>query len=146
MKIFKKILFLSLTFLLSFTLNAQDYLMSSVTNPLENTSESIDTSDIIPLIENETFTYKSHGEEVLVIFSETEHVEYYNDKKHYIKSKISWLSTNECLMTIIDSDLPNFPFSNGTKLSMVITKRKGKNVYYESTLGGRTWSGKMKKQ
>jgi hypothetical protein len=146
MKTFKKIIFLSLTILLSFTLNAQDYVMSSVTNPLENTSVSLDTSDVTPLIENEVFTYKSHGEEVLVVFSETEHIEYYNDKKHYIKSKISWLSTNECLMTIVDSDLPNFPFRNGTKLSMVITKVKGKNVHYKSTLGGRTWSGKMKKQ
>ena len=146
MKSFKNIFFLSLTILLSFTLNAQDYVMSSITNPLENTSESLDTSDITPLIENETFTYKSHGEEVLVVFSETEHIEYYNNKRHYIKSKISWLSTNECLMTIVDSDLPNFPFRNGTKLSMVITKVKGKNVHYKSTLGGRTWSGKMKKQ
>lgn len=146
MKNFKKAFFFSLIILLSFSFNAQNYVMNSVTDPLESISKSADNSIITPLIQNETFTYKSHGEKVLVVFSETEHIEYYNNKEHYIKSKISWLSSNECLMTIIDADLPNFPFKNGTKLTMVITKIKGKVVYYDSTLGGRTWSGKMKKQ
>ena len=138
----KNLLFLSLTVLFSFALNAQDYVMNGITSPLENTSNS----EIIPIIENETFTYSSHGEDVLVVFNDTEHIEYYNDKKHFIKSRITWSSMNECTMTIIESDLPNFPFRNGTKLSMVITKVKGKTVHYESTLGGRTWSGKMKRQ
>ena len=145
MKNFKNIFFLSLVILITFSVNAQDFAINSVPLPTESVSELIDDSEITPLIENETFTYKSHGETVLVVFNETEHVEYYNHKKHYIKSKISWLSTNECLMTIIDSDLPNFPFNNGTILNMIITKRKGKQVYYKSTLGGRTWSGKMRK-
>lgn len=146
MKNFKKTFFLSLIILLSLNFNAQDYAMNSVSNPLESISKSVNISGVIPLISNETFSYKSHGKKVLVVFSETEHIEYYNNKEHYIKSKISWLSSNECLMTIVDADLPNFPFKNGTKLTMVITKVKGKVVYYNSTLGGRTWSGKMKKE
>ncbi|KGL58845.1 hypothetical protein PHEL85_3116 [Polaribacter sp. Hel1_85] len=119
--------------------------MNTVAEIEENDSTETNNSTFSPLIENQKFTYKYHGEEVLVIFSETQHIEYFNNKKNYIKSKISWVSKDECTMTIIESNLPNFPFKSGTKLSMHITKIKHNNVYYESTLGGRTWTGKMKK-
>jgi len=145
MRNFKKTVFLILIISSTFTFVAQDLADNYIINPIENNSNKISSSAIIPLIENEKFTYKSHGKEVLVIFNETEHLELFNNKKYYIKSKVLWSSKNECSLTIISSDLPHFPFKNGTKLGMKIIKIKGQLVYYESTLGGRTWSGKMRK-
>jgi hypothetical protein len=47
-------------------------------------------------------------------------------------------------MKLQESNLPNFPFKIGSELSIKITKVKRGYIYYDSTLGGRTWSGKMK--
>ena len=138
-----KQLFLTLILLISFTVNSQEYAMN--TNILDTTLK-YDIAPIIelPLVENKTYTYKSHADDVLVIFNNENHTEYYNNKKHFIKSKISWVSIDECYMTIQESNLPNFPFNEGTKLHMKITKVKRGYIFYESTLGGKTWTGKMK--
>ena len=47
-------------------------------------------------------------------------------------------------MIIRDFNLPNFPFKAGTKMRMKITKVENGFIHYTSTLGGRTWKGKMK--
>ena len=51
----------------------------------------------------------------------------------------------EYYLTIKESNLPNFPFKMGTKMHILVNKVKGKRVYYTSTLGGRSWEGKMTK-
>lgn len=142
----KSIIFLTFTFFstLTYTISAQDVAMSSINYPLENSYNNKESAVISPLIVAEKFTYKAHGEVVLVVFEDNIHTEYYSDNK-YIKSKVSWKSNNECLMTVLETNLPSFPFEIGTTLTMKITKIKGKNVFYESTLAGRTWAGKMKK-
>ncbi|ARV07774.1 hypothetical protein BTO04_14200 [Polaribacter sp. SA4-10] len=139
----KKQLFLTLILLINFTVECQEYAMNTIRldRTLEHESAPI---KLIPLVENKTYTYKSHGDDVLVIFNNENHTEYYNNKEHYIKSKISWVSIDECYMTIKESNLPNFPFNEGTRLHMKITKVKRGYIFYESTLGGKTWTGKMK--
>lgn len=144
MKNFKTPLFLSLVLMIAFATNAQDYLMTlkpmsaSVLNI--NATENVDE----PLIKNTSYTYKYKGGDVLVVFEGNEHYEFYNNKKHFIKSDLVWTSKKECFMTIKDYNLPNFPFKIGTKMRMKITKKKDGYVYYTTTLGGRTWKGKMK--
>lgn len=137
--------FLLVFFFYAFFTNAQNNLMT-----LGTTSANIDlpTSEQVynqtPMIYNQTFTYKYKGGEVLVYFNGEEHIEYYNNKEYYIKSDIVWVNKDECIITLKEITLPDFPFRPGNSLKMKITDVKGDYVYYESTLGGRTWEGKMK--
>jgi hypothetical protein len=105
---------------------------------------SFDGKDCISL-KNSSFSYRNQGNDVLVIFKETEHVEYHNNKEFFIKSDITWLNNCEYYLTIKETTLPNFPFKMGEKLHIEVTKVKGKKVYYKSTLGGRSWEGRLTK-
>lgn len=149
----KRIFFLSIaaSLMLISNSNAQDQSMIAYNAPAEityNRTSNTETTaqPITPLLESKQFTYKYQGNDVLVIFSKTEHVEYFNNKEHYIKSKVSWTSEDECVMILQESNLPRFPFIKGDKLNMKITKVKRGYIHYESTLAGRTWTGKMKQQ
>ena len=133
---------------IAFSTKAQDIAMHTPIAPnsfkIYNTPV-VSKQPIVPLLTNDRYTYKYKNENVLVVFSGNEHIEYYNDKKHFIKSSIEWVSNDECYMTIKASNLPNFPFKKGTKLHMKINKIKRGYIYYQSTLGGRSWTGRMKK-
>ena len=137
-----------ITFLFLFsiiTINAQDYAMNISAKPKIIVDNELTTNEIIPLIKKSTYTYKYKGDNVQVVFSENEHVEYFNNKKYFIKSTLKWTANDECFMTLVDSNLPRFPFKKGIKLHMKINKIKKGYIYYQSTLGGRSWTGKMKK-
>ncbi len=97
------------------------------------------------VLKNNSYTYKLGKEEVLVNFGENKHEEYHQDKKYYIKSNIEWISDCEYYLIIQDVTLPDFPFKLGSKLHITITKVRGNRVYYKSSMGGRTWEGKMTK-
>ena len=144
MNTYEKILFLSFIFFLTFLSNAQDAALNSFSTPNNIVYTKAEKKILTPLLENKQFTYKYQGKKVLVTFSDSEHVEYFNNKKYFIKSTISWTSAYECSMVLQESNLPNFPFKKGTKLTMKITKVKRGYIYYDSTLGGKTWSGRMK--
>ena len=135
-------LFLSFTTL---TFSQQDYAVAENTiNPTVKSSKMINYDTESSVLKNNTFTYEYGGKDVIVVFDNNEHTEYYNNKKHYIKSELTWINESECVMTIKEVTLPGLPFKAGTQMEMKITKTKGDYVYYESTLGGRTWEGKMK--
>ena len=140
----KKIQLLILTILFSFSVKAQDIAMNSSSSSYDNMKYNVSKTKIVPLLEESTYTYKYKGENVEVVFTEDKHIEYFNNKKYFIKSKIEWTANDECYMTIEDSNLPNFPFRSGVKLLMKIVKIKRGYIHYESTLAGKTWTGKMK--
>jgi hypothetical protein len=83
---------------------------------------------------------------VLVIFKGNEYVEYHNNKEHFIKAEIQWISNCEYNLTIKETNLPRFPFKIRSKLRIVVTKVRGNKIYYKSTLGGKTWEGKLTKK
>ena len=103
------------------------------------------TADKCFILKNNTFKYKNAKKDVIVVFQENTHTEYHNNKEHFIKSEIEWVTNCEYYLTIKESNLPNFPFKMGTKMHILVNKVKGKRVYYTSTLGGRSWEGKMTK-
>lgn len=138
----KKILLLSAIMIFISTLNAQEVALTKMKDM--DSFESRRSTKVIPVLSDNEYTYKYNKGDVSVHFKEGEHIEYFNNKEHYIKSTIQWIASDECFMTIQESNLPDFPFKKGTKLHMKILKVKNGKVYYESTLGGRTWSGKMK--
>ena len=140
----KKLQLFFLFSIIAFSVKAQEIAMNTSKNLDNNIINDISKNEIVPMLEETTYTYKYKGNDVLVVFTDDEHIEYFNDKKHSIKSSIEWVSDDECYMTLKESNLPNFPFTSGIKLRMKITKIKRGYIYYESTLGGRTWTGKMK--
>ena len=142
----KKLQLLIILMTLSFSTQAQDFAMNTSMSFNENTIHNFSDNEIVPLFKETTYTYKYKGDDVLVIFRENEHIEYFNNKKYFIKSNLEWTAHNECYMTLKESNLPNFPFKSGAKLHMKITKIKRGYIHYESTLGGRTWTGKMKQK
>lgn len=131
--------------IITFSAKSQELaLNSSITNNTKISFEIPDTS-VNPILEEATYTYNYNGDNVLVVFTDNKHIEYFNNKKYFIKSNLIWTSNDECSMTIEESNLPNFPFKSGDKLSMKIKKIKRGYIYYESILAGRSWTGKMKK-
>ena len=97
------------------------------------------------ILKNNSFTYRNAQKDVLVVFNENVHFEYHNNKAYYIKSDIDWISECEYYLVIKETTLPNFPFKMGTKLHIKVNKVKGRKVYYTSSLGGRTWEGRLTK-
>ena len=103
---------------------------------------SFDKKDCSSL-KNSTFKYRYAKKDVLVIFGVNDYVEYHNNKEHFIKSDVEWKSDCEYNLIIKETNLPDFPFKVGTKLSIKINKIRGKKIYYTSSLGGRSWEGRM---
>ena len=73
-----------------------------------------------------------------IIINNTEHVEYYESNKYYIKSKLNWLNDCEYEATIIEISLPNFPFGPGPGEVMHVSFKKidDKIVSYVATVRG----------
>ncbi|MEO9570453.1 MAG: hypothetical protein ABJH82_03550 [Polaribacter sp.] len=144
MKNFTNKLLLAVVLLFAVYLNAQDYLMTLNPTALNFIDKDAKEFKGEPLVSNKTFTYMYDGGEVEVVFKGNEHYEFHNNKQHFIKSKLFWVSEDLVYVTIEDFTIPNFPFDRGTKMKIEITKVEKDYVYYKSTLGGRTWLGKMK--
>ncbi|MFK8060992.1 MAG: hypothetical protein AB8B78_12985 [Polaribacter sp.] len=145
MKNFKTQLVVTVTLFLAIAIQAQDHLM--VLKPMSASVLKIDKTKKMteaPLVKDASYSYKYKGGDVLVVFEGNYHYEFFNSKKHFIKSDLVWTNKDECYMIIKEFNLPNFPFKAGTKMKMEITKVKDGFVHYKSTLGGRTWKGKMK--
>ena len=144
MNYLKKILLIAVLTLCT-KVNSQNHLMSLGSYSSLDLEENLkDYDEKNPIIDNQTYSYEYNKSEVLVVFNGKQHIEYFENKKYFIESNIVWISDKECVMTIKEFNLPNFPFTIGSKLKMEILKRKGKYIYYKSTLAGRTWEGKMK--
>ena len=106
---------------------------------------SFTSSEDCCILKDNTFTYRNSKKEVIVVFKGNKHVEYHNNEEYYIKSDIEWVNNCEYYLIIKESTLPNFPFKMGTKMHIVVNKVRGKKVYYTSSLGGRSWEGRLTK-
>ena len=114
----KKLQLLLILALFTFSIKAQNVSMNTEMNNIDNSTYEVSNNEIVPLLKETTFTYKYKGDDVLVVFRENEHIEYFNNKRYYIKSTIEWTADNECFMTLQESNLPRFPFKSGVKLHM----------------------------
>lgn len=121
---------LSITFLMSF---------STTTTSNNNSKKNCG------ILKNSTFTYKNGEKDVLVVFKGNKYVGYHNDKEHFIKADIEWVTDCEYYLILKESTLPSFPFKKGTKMHIIVNRVSGKKVYYTSTLRGKSWKGKFTK-
>jgi len=107
---------------------------------------SFSSSEECGVLRDNTFTYRNSKKEVIVVFKDNKHIEYHNKKEYFIKSDIEWVNDCEYYLIIKETTLPNFPFKMGTKMHIVVNKVRGKKVYYTSSLGGRSWEGRLTKR
>lgn len=98
---------------------------------------------ICTVVKDKKFTYKIGSKNVFVSFKNNTHTELHNNKKHYIKSTIEWISDCEYYLIVNETNYPNFPFKIGSKLHVKILNTKNKNVYYKSTMNNKSWEGKL---
>jgi hypothetical protein len=79
-----------------------------------------------------------------IIIKDTLHVEYHNNNKYYIKSKLTWLSDCSYLMTMTDITIPNFPFHTGDIMEVDVTKIEDGIIYYNSIINNASYPGRLK--
>ena len=97
------------------------------------------------IIKNSNFTYINQGKEVFVVFKGNEYVEYHNNRKHFIKAEIEWITDCEYNLIIEESTIPGFPLDGGTSMNIQVNRVSGNKVFYTCTLGTKSWKGKMTK-
>jgi len=102
----------------------------------------------VPKIDNDceilhegTFTYGNSENLVKVIIKGKKHIEYHNNEKYYIKSKLDWVNECEYNMTITKVTLPNFPYKKGDIMNVKIDKVEGDKIYFTSVVKQQSWSG-----
>jgi hypothetical protein len=79
-----------------------------------------------------------------VVINGASHIEYHNNGKYYIKSKLKWINDCEYIMTMTEITIPNFPFYPGDKMKVVVTKIEDGIIYYNSIIGDRKWPGRLR--
>ena len=64
-----------------------------------------------------------------IIINGNNHIEFFENGKYFIKSKLDWVSDCEYNATMTEITLPNFPFKPGEKMNVKIDKIEGGKVY-----------------
>lgn len=137
----KKLWFFSYLIATSLTMKAQDVAFHTIQKL--GVSHKL-SSQVTPLITEDQFIYSYMGSDVLVEFNGEEHIEYHQNKKYHIKSKVKWISNHECYLIIQECTVPSLPFKRGEALYLKILKISHSKVVYQSTFRARSWKGKMK--
>ncbi len=88
-----------------------------------------------------TFVYDTGEKLIKVVIQGNRHIEYHNGGKYYIKSKIEWVNDCEYNMTMLENNIPNFPYRPGDVMNVKIDKVEGNKIYYTSTVKGERWNG-----
>lgn len=91
------------------------------------------------------FTYGQGKEMAIVEIKGEDHIEYHDNLKYYIRSKIKWVSECEYNMTMTEITIPGFPYAAGDVMNVQINKVDGMDIYYTSTVKGEKWTGKFTK-
>jgi len=80
-----------------------------------------------------------------VEIDKTDHTEYYNSGKYYIKSRLKWITDCQYEMTMLKNTIPDFPFKPGDVMTVTINKVEGDIIYYSSEVNGYKWEGRLLK-
>jgi hypothetical protein len=71
------------------------------------------------------------------------HIEYYQNGKYYIKSKLEWLGNCVYQLTMTEKTLPDFPYTSGDKLKVEVLNIKNDTIYYTASVKGNVWQGRV---
>jgi hypothetical protein len=71
-------------------------------------------------------------------------VEYYQNKKYYVKADLKWLNDCKYELSLTAATLPKLGFKPGDKLTIEIVKVSHDTVTYKGTSDKRVWLGLWK--
>ena len=92
-----------------------------------------------------TFEYGNDKFKVRVEINGNNHTEYHDGGKYIIRSTIEWISDCEYNMTMTEITIPNFPYKVGDVMNVKVNRVKGKEIFYTSTVQGKSWEAKLTK-
>ena len=95
------------------------------------------------ILHNGTFKYGNTTTEIKVVINGNKHIEYHENGKYIIKSNLNWLNDCEYNMTMTEITIPDFPYKIGDVMNVKINKVEGNEIYYTSTVQGKSWDGKL---
>ena len=64
-----------------------------------------------------------------IIIDGNNHIEFFENRKYFIKSKLDWINDCEYNATMTEITLPDFPFKAGEKMNVKIEKIEDGKVY-----------------
>ena len=99
------------------------------------TSSKVKENDC-SILKNGIFKYlDSDNKNDYFVMDGNNHIEYLNDSKDWIKSKVKWIGECEYELEIRKINYPNFPFKKGDKLNVKILGGNKDTIYYRSQIG-----------
>jgi hypothetical protein len=87
-------------------------------------------------IEDSTAYFELNGED---------HIEYHNEKKYQIISKVKWVSDCQYKMKMISNTIPDFPFKAGDTMTVTVDRIEGDIIYYSAEVKGVKWQSRLLK-
>jgi len=79
-----------------------------------------------------------------IVIKDRTHIEYLQNGKYFIKSKLDWINACEYNATMIDITLPGFPFKPGDVMNVKIDRIEGDIIYCVLTALGQHVTGKYR--
>jgi hypothetical protein len=96
------------------------------------------------LLHEGTFNYEGiENEAIKVVIKKTKHIGYHSNGKYVIESELKWVNECEYNMTMTKITIPDFPYQVGDIMNVKVNKITGKEIFYTSTVNGKSWKGKL---
>ncbi len=103
-------------------------------------------SDNCSVLKKGTFRYlDSDNKNDYFVIDGKNHIEYLNDGKSWIKSKVKWIEDCEYELRLNKINYPNFPFKKGDKLNIKILGGNSDTIFYKSQIGAFINKGRLLK-
>lgn len=88
-----------------------------------------------------TFIYGDSEDEIKVVIKGKKHIEYHDNGKYFIKSKLDWIDDCSFNMTMKKVTIPNFPFGKGDVMNVQVDKIENNQIYYTANVKDISWDG-----
>lgn len=113
---------------------------------IQQPKSPIDPPKGCKILHKGTFYYRGLDEAVKVVIKGKKHIEYHNNGKYIIESKIKWVNSCEYNMTMEKVTIPDFPFKPGDVMNVNVDKIEGNIIYFTSTVKGMSWKNEFIKE
>jgi hypothetical protein len=96
------------------------------------------------VLKNGTFKYMDLPDSTaFIVIKGSEHDEFFQHNKYYIKSKLKWVDDCSYIMTMTEITVPDFPFKQGDMMSVQVDSVENGIIYYTSNVQGQSWPERM---
>ncbi|VXB07714.1 conserved hypothetical protein [Flavobacterium sp. 9AF] len=97
------------------------------------------------LLHEGTFVYYYENKKIKVVIHEKDHIEYHENGKYEIHSKIEWINDCEFVTTCVKNTFPNPTYDVEDQMYVKVNRIVKNEIYFTSSINRFSWSGKMVK-